>query len=380
MWDLQKLFETPESHKIDDIHFDGLNAVYIDSIEYQGNSSKFFAWYGIPECAKEIPVPGVVLIPGGGATALADWVKMWNSLGYAAICPDIAAHRPNSLDMDAARYKGWEKHEYSGPEGWGQFAQAEAAYSDQWPYHATAVAILANSFLRAQAGVNKQKIGVTGVSWGGVSTCWATGLDPRFNWAAPVYGCGYLEESGCQLYDLNELDKSLLNQWLKQWDPAKYLNNSQIPALWINGTNDITFPLKSTFRSADLVNAPKCFKIIPEMPHAHGEVSEDIPEIFEFAEIINSNSSLPIKFSDYNLEKNKLKIDFKSERKIFKTKLNFTRAAGTWCDRKWTACKGEVDNNSQTLTATLPYGSTAAFFNTYDENGYIWSSPLIELK
>ena len=377
MWNIPKLFETPKSQKIDDMHFEGVNAVYIDSVEYQGKDSKFFAWYSIPECAKDAPVPGVVLLPGGGATALADWVKMWNSLGYAAICPDIAAHRPDSLDMDAVRFKGWEKHEYSGPQGWGQFAQSEKTYSDQVPYHAASIAILANSFLRSQTGVDKQKIGVTGVSWGGVTTCWAMGLDSRFTWAAPVYGCGYLEEPGCQLYDLNELDKPLLDQWIKLWDPANYLKDSKIPTLWINGTNDITFPLKSTFRSAELVNAPKCFKIIPEMEHAHGEVSEDIPEIFEFARVINSNSSLPIEFGDYQLEGHKLKINFKSKRNIFKAKLNFTRATGTWCDRKWTTCKAKV--NGEVLTTTVPYGSTALLFNVYDENGYIWSSPLIEL-
>ena len=209
--------------------------------------------------------------------------------------------------MERARYIGWKKHEYSGAEGWGRFDQAEKNDSDQWSYHAVAIAILANSFLRSQAGVDKQKIGVTGVSWGGVATCLATGLDSRFNWAAPVYGCGYLGEPGCQLYDRNEWDQSLLDRWLKRWDPANYLEDSKIPTLWINGTNDASFPLKSTFRSADLVNAPTCFRIVPEMLHGHGEVSEDIPEIFEFARIINSNSSLPIEFLDHQLEGHKLR-------------------------------------------------------------------------
>jgi dienelactone hydrolase len=300
-------------------------------------------------------------------------------MGYAAICPDIAAHCPNSLDVDTARYKGWKKHEYSGPEGWGRFEQAEKAYSEQWPYHAAAVAILANSFLRSQAGVDKEKVGVTGVSWGGVTSCWAAGLDSRFTWAAPVYGCGYLEEAGCQLYDLNELDMSLLEQWLKRWDPANYLKNSEIPILWINGTNDITFPLKSTFRSADLVSAPKCFKIVREMLHSHGEVSENIPEIFEFARLINSNSSLPVEFSGCQLEGHRLKISLKSKISISKVELNFTRATGAWCDRKWTAGKAEADNDSGILTAILPYGSTAVFFNVYDDSGCMWSSPLTEL-
>ena len=61
------------------------------------------------------------------------------------------------------------------------------ADEDQWVYHAVAAVIRANSFIRSLPDVDPERIGITGVSWGGFLTCIAASIDDRFKFAAPVY-------------------------------------------------------------------------------------------------------------------------------------------------------------------------------------------------
>lgn len=42
--------------------------------------------------------------------------------------------------------------------------------------------------------VDADKTCLTGISWGGYLTCIVAALDNRFKAAAPVYGCGYMDE------------------------------------------------------------------------------------------------------------------------------------------------------------------------------------------
>ena len=46
--------------------------------------------------------------------------------------------------------------------------------------------ILAHSLLRSWPRVDPERIGLTGISWGGYLTCIATGVDNRFKFAIPV--------------------------------------------------------------------------------------------------------------------------------------------------------------------------------------------------
>jgi hypothetical protein len=53
-------------------------------------------------------------------------------------------------------------------------------------------ALNAHSLLAAHPAVDADRIGLTGISWGGYMTCVVAGVDPRYKFAVPVYGCGFL--------------------------------------------------------------------------------------------------------------------------------------------------------------------------------------------
>src|SRR5438270_13201300 len=73
------------------------------------------------------------------------------------------------------------------------FTQAEA--NQMWTYHAVAAVIRGCSLLAARTEVDPNRIGITGISWGGYLTCIVAGLDDRLKVAVPVYGCGFLHQN-----------------------------------------------------------------------------------------------------------------------------------------------------------------------------------------
>ena len=82
--DLGRLTGAPRWEEAPGEPKDGLRPIFFDSVPWQGRPTKVFAWLGIPE-SREGPVPGIVLVHGGGGTAYREWVQRWNERGYAAI-------------------------------------------------------------------------------------------------------------------------------------------------------------------------------------------------------------------------------------------------------------------------------------------------------
>ena len=160
--------------------------MFYDGSPWHGKPTRVFAYYGLPKIAPGAKVPGMVLVHGGGGTAFDVWVRLWNSRGYAAIAMDTCGCVP------IGSYGKWQRHDAGGPPGWGGFNQVDEPAEDQWTYHAIADVVLAHSFWRSLPQVDPERIGVTGISWGGYLTCIVSGVDSRFRFAVPVYGCGFL--------------------------------------------------------------------------------------------------------------------------------------------------------------------------------------------
>ena len=92
---LDQLFQVPRTWEAELPWCSGAKPVWVESVPYRGRTTRFFACYGLPEGATpERPAPGVVLVHGGGATAVADWVALWNRRGYAAISMDTCGAAP----------------------------------------------------------------------------------------------------------------------------------------------------------------------------------------------------------------------------------------------------------------------------------------------
>ena len=194
-WDMKALDAAPKTYPADAPVAEGVTSVFYEGMPWRGKPTRVFAYYGLPKTEPGAKAPGMVLIHGGGGTAFDAWVRLWTSRGYAAIAMDTCGCVP------IGSYGKWQRHDTGGPAGWGGFDQVDEPVEDHWTYHAIADVVLAHSLLRSLPEVDADRIGVTGISWGGYLTCIVSGVDPRFRFAVPVYGCGFLGDN-CKTFTM----------------------------------------------------------------------------------------------------------------------------------------------------------------------------------
>ena len=368
---VREWYGTPAVHPASEYSYPGVKQIFYESVPYHGKTTRVFACYSLPEGASaEHPVPGVVLIHGGGGTALADWVSVWNRRGYAAISMDTCGCVPCWAPCPCCWQ--WPSHEFGGPRGWGRFEEAELPPEEQWPYHAVAAAILGHSFLRSLPEVDPARIGVTGISWGGVLTCMVAGLDDRFRFAIPVYGCGFLNERSSPLpFEHPHSTPERREKWFSLWDPGIYLQNAALPMLFFSGSNDFAFPPPSLQKSFDAAPSPmKRLSVRVAYPHDHTSSWKE-ETIFDFADAVLNRRTVP-EFSPIERNGDTLSVRVTSDRRIRSAEFHFTRAEGYWEDRRWNSRNPEWKNGI--LSAPIPRCATAAYFNVVDIDDCCYSS------
>jgi dienelactone hydrolase len=347
-----------------------IKALFFDGLAYQGKPTRIFAYLGIPADPGR-KLPGMVLVHGGGGTAFPEWVRIWNERGYAAIAMDLEGGAPIT-------------NAWAGPARVGVFNDARLPLTNQWMYHAVADIMLAHSLLAAQPGVDAKKIGVTGVSWGGVLSSLVAGVDERFKFAAPVYGCGFLYDSAG--FFGKSLRQSTGAEFAARtmWDPARYFSTTRIPMLWVNGDQDAHFSVDITSRSHAAVKRNSFLSIHPAMPHSHppGWQPKSVPEIYAFADhILKRGEPLP-KITRQPTGTN-IVVKYSSPRPITNASIWFVDGPIVYQSPEsmksaftWHRLDGAVDRKTRTVTATLPAEAKSYYVNITDDRGLTASANL----
>jgi dienelactone hydrolase len=374
-FDLESLSNPPSVYPADDISAEGVKAFYYEGAKYQGKPTRVFAYYGVPTESGNNGKkhPAMVLIHGGGGSAFDRWVRLWNSRGYAAIAMDVCGCVP------AGTYGKWKRHEHGGPSGWdASFGQLDAPVEDQWTFHAVSAVALAHSLIRSYPEVDADRIGVTGISWGGYLTSVVAGVDSRFKLAVPVYGCGFLGENSVWLPAFEKLGQDKADLWLKQWDPSSYLGQAQMPMLWVNGTNDFAYPMDSWQKSYRLPKGSRTLCLRIRMPHGHGAAGENPEEIHVFADQILRQGQPLASITDQGQSAEEAWATFKTDVAITKAELAFTRDLGKWQDRKWEQLPAEIDAKTGRVTAKIPADAKVFYLNLFDDRNCAVSTQHIE--
>jgi dienelactone hydrolase len=367
-WDLAALSRPPQVFRATNVA-EGVEARFFAGLPYRGEPTRVFAFYGLPTNAtSRARVPGVVLVHGGGGTAFAEWVRLWTGRGYAAIAMDLCGCLP------VGSYGKWERHADGGPPGWGGFDQIDAPPGDQWTYHAVADILLAHSFLRGLPEVDPDRIGITGISWGGYLTCIAAGVDRRFRCAVPVYGCGFLGVNSAWLADFERLGRERAERWLAWWDPASYLDDARLPALWVNGSNDFAYPMDSWQRSYRHAPGPRTLCLKVRMPHAHGGAGENPEEIHTFMNARLRGGPPLARVTGQGRAGLRAWATCRSGTPIQRAELNYTRSAGRWQDRLWETVPAVFDSRRGRAEAELPVDATVWYANFVDARGLVVST------
>ena len=374
-WDMTELSKAPKVYaatKPESQHAN-IRGLFYESEPYQGKPTRVFAWYGAPaDASPDRKVPGVVLVHGGGGTAFPGWVALWNKRGYAAISMDLEGHMSPS-----ARGKR-PGHEWSGPQRAGIFGDITKPEKDQWMYHAVAAVIRAHSLLRSMPEVDPERTGLTGISWGGIVVCNVVGVDRRFKFAIPVYGCGFLFEAGNMYQQAFEgMSKSDMEKCKRLWDGAGHLPNASMPMLWVSGTNDWHFPpniLQRSYR-ATAGQRTLCIRVGMRHSHTNGWAPE---EIYAFADSIVKKGPPLIKITGQGRQDAQAWAQADPTTPVAEAKLCFSTDSGTWSARKWQMQPAQIDPKTNTVTAEVPKDATVYYFTLTDKRKLLVSSEHVE--
>lgn len=377
-WDTSVLFEAPQTYSAEDYvpggASNGVNAVFLEGLPFKGNATRVFAYWGVPATASDAnKVPGMVLVHGGGGSAFHRWVKFWNERGYAAIAMDLnGCVSGNAFGQEQ---KGHVRHPWAGPgaAGCGGFDLMKEATEDQWMYHSVAAVVRAHSFLRVQTGVDPARIGMTGVSWGGVVNCVVASVDDRLKFAAPVYGSGFLYEEFSSWSHRSGWTSSTVTQrrerWVPLWDPMHYLGAAKVPVHWLCGTNDENFSLPSVERSFDLVPQAKSLALRVRLAHSHSAVSEQAPEVLATADSLLGTGPARPALAKPVLDGDSVSAAVTADAglPVVSASLDYTTDdCAIWYSNVWKSASATYGDGK--VTATVPAGAKYFYLNVDTES------------
>ncbi|MDH3585291.1 MAG: hypothetical protein OER86_13895, partial [Phycisphaerae bacterium] len=84
VWNTRELFRAPKIYPAKERPAQGMEALFYEGATYKGKPTRVFAYYAKPKGKPPAGGwPAVVCAHGGGGTAYPQWVKKWNSKGYA---------------------------------------------------------------------------------------------------------------------------------------------------------------------------------------------------------------------------------------------------------------------------------------------------------
>lgn len=333
--------------------------------------------------------PGVVLIHGGGGTAFADWVHLWAKRGYAAIAMDLSGSRPPEPEFDPktgmAIGNGHRGVRTRLPNGGPQHGHPEKFdcvltpdTSDDWPFHAAASVMRAHSLLRSFHEVDAEHTAVTGISWGGYTTCLVASLDDRFKAAVPVYGCGFLHEGeSVQKPSIDKLDPEHRALWVKEYDPGSLLPRCHVPILFVNGTNDVHYVLDSYMKSYNVVPGEKHIRIQIKMPHGHppGWAPQEIGLFIDSkcrGGVPLPNPGAPSVSGD------QVTVSCESKVPLKKAEINYTTDTGLRSKREWKSIPATIKDG--TITAPKPPAEANTWFITISDERDAMVSTVVEFS
>lgn len=279
--------------------WNGIKALWYEGARYKGKPTKVFAYIGMPKLQYDKKVPAVLLVHGGGGHAYAEWIKVWNQRGYAAIAMDTTGYVPSDRCRGLTGIENGPNEEYVkelygelsderytlGPDNSGML-DCDLPLEEQWMYHAISDTILAHNILRNDKRIDSEKIGICGVSWGGVITSLTIGYDTRFAFAIPIYGSAYLGESEascCKRFRDEKVQR--------YWNATDRLSKVSFPVFWLCWLPDPNFCCEANSRSYLATKELDSFlSIKDDMMHGH-LVAWSCEEGYRFANCVIAGKS-----------------------------------------------------------------------------------------
>ncbi len=256
LWDVPTAEVKAETVKKYDRRGIRVEEIYYQSRSYKRKPVKIFGYFCYPR-VRSGKLPAILLSHGGGGSASLPRAVAWAKRGYAVLTIDLpgkgerrAGSRSTGPDMDVPILLR---------------TQPDPSYN--YLVHAVAAARNGITYLSQRQEVDPDRIGMIGLSWGGVLTLLTNGQDSRLKAAVNVFGAGYIPE-GCTWDNrFSLMSAEGQERWNTYIDPKNFLASQHAPILFITGTNDHCYYLPTFQKSYNEVPVEKNYWLIPNLRH-----------------------------------------------------------------------------------------------------------------
>ena len=342
-WDFERLSVAPrfEDAGFPDSKAEGMRDILYDGVGPDGTAAKVFAYVSYPETAPGPDgYPAVVLVHGGGGTALPYYARLWNGYGYAVITMDWYNARPVNVEKRNGDLAPLEKAQLDG--GIRQDHVANVANI-----------VLAHSLLRSLDNIDKERIGYVGLSWGSWYGAIVTAVDPRFKVMIEIY-----------LGDYTGNPDSFIN--------GRFLHASKVPMYWVAGTNDGNGSPETLQAGFDHCATSWNKSYVIRLPHSHYGLAFQSPRRVA-DHFLMGKPELP-RLGKFKVADGFMSAPILSEGKgIVKAILCYTCDADKpYAERNWESKPAEVVRHilgRDEVKAELPEGVYQCFLSLYDDEG-----------
>ncbi len=308
---------------------------YNDSELMSMGATRIFAYLGIPDGATaQNKAKGIVCTHGGEGHAYAKYCLEAVRHGYAAIAFDTEGyHATSGTHANILDLLGHKEKDY--------FTTSRSAITEQWLYYVISDCAFANTVLRSLDNVDESKVGITGISWGGLSVTLASCYDSRFAFCVPMY-ISYFSSKNTNAgkFASDSYNPGFDEFCTALWQDAETLEGNKVPTLIINSQNDTWADISCTMMTYDTLkkNNNNVYLLIkPNLPHSQ-EAGASQPEIYRFADFVCSG--------------------YGDEKSFYTTDKEITNSLGRSYELKVT-----VPQNITDVTATLYYTKSAISYS-----------------
>jgi dienelactone hydrolase len=239
---------------------------------HEGSKVRVYALAGIPKGKEH--VPGILHIHGGGQTVNPQWLRFWNDRGYAALTFNWGGAWPNRQ-----KFTDWGKLTQGNHREAGAMVMATepSVRASSW-YLWTRISRRALTCLEQQPGVDRDRLGIFGVSMGGTIVWPVAAMDRRVKAACAIYGVGwntYPDELG---FPDSKAGDAATKLWRNTMESEAYARLVKCPILFLDATNDQHGNMDRSFQTLTQVPTDVRWAFTPRYRHhIAAEQGGDLP-------------------------------------------------------------------------------------------------------
>jgi len=253
LWGLDQSQVKASVSKLYDLGNIKVEEMHYFSRSYNGKPARIFGYFCYPSNLKR-PLPAILIVHGGGGGASRYRAVNWAKKGYATLAIDLPGKGERRINSRS-----------TGPDM--EVPNLMDVSSDNYLIHAVAAARNAITYLTQRKEVDAHRLGMIGLSWGGVITLLTNGQDDRLKAAVNIFGAGYLPEGSTWQEYFDSFSKEQMDFWCSSLDPQNFLATQKAPMLFVTGTNDHCYYLPTFQKSYEQATNDKCLWVIPNLKH-----------------------------------------------------------------------------------------------------------------